>query len=742
MRSASIHLSEILRKLPRKPAVRTLAAALLATALVLPLSQPVQALTSEMEKAGRIDPDTPVLLEATQIDYDSANAIVIARGNVEVVQGGRVVFADMITYNQRTNIVKAKGNVSIREPGGEVYFAENVELKEDLGAGVVKNFRARLKDNSLFAAAEARRLSPQKTELSRAVYSPCKICKDEDGDTKPPLWQLKARRVVYDEEAEKISYNHTFLEVYGVPILYTPYFAHPAPGAKRKSGFLTPKYGHSSNLGVRVEAPYYYNISPQADATVTPIYTSQEGMVMAGEFRQLVRKGGYEISGSITNPSQRDALGNEISGREMRGHIEGKGQFSLNPVWGWGFDFKRASDDTYLRRYGFGDEDTLTSRLFLEGVKDASYATVEALSFQGLRIDDDPETTPFLTPYAEAYYQSDPFFAGTRLQIGATAMALSRDEGTRSRRVAMETALVQPYVTEGGHSFTASLSLRSDLYQSEDYFFLNEAGLLQSDSGVQNRLLPEASLEWRYPLIRYFDDSSLIIEPVAAVIASPKENDIAEIPNEDSQLSEFSDSNVFLDNRFAGWDRVETGPRAYYGFRTQWALASGFSFNTLLGQNYVLDNESFYPSTNNLDDHFSDYVGRLALTHEQLQLAYRFRIDRDDFRTRRNEITLAYGFEPLSLQLDYIALDDDPYLGDREEIWGGAQLFLTDNWSLLTSARRDLTDEGGFIFAAGGFLYQNECFSLLTNVTREFTRDRDIEPSTSVTMRVGLKNIN
>jgi LPS-assembly protein len=152
------------------------------------------------------DPDAqqePILLEAPEINYDSHNGIVTASGGVEVSTGGRIMRADKITYNQNTRIVTAEGHVSITEPDGDVAFADNVELSDDLRDGVIQQLSIRLKDDSKLAAAEGRRTAGTVTELRNAVFSPCKVCK-EDPD---PLWQIKAARILHDKAAQTISYE-------------------------------------------------------------------------------------------------------------------------------------------------------------------------------------------------------------------------------------------------------------------------------------------------------------------------------------------------------------------------------------------------------------------------------------------------------------------------------------------------------------------------------------------------------
>ncbi|MEQ9575574.1 MAG: LptA/OstA family protein, partial [Rhodospirillales bacterium] len=180
------------------------------------------------------------------MSFDQENGLVSAYGNVEITHGERTLLADKVTYNQNTDIVQAAGNITILEPSGEILFADQITITGDLKDGLVRNIGMILTDRSRLAAAGAKRSGAIVTELRKGVYTPCKQC-TEDPDA-PPLWQIKAVRVIHDKRNKTIEYRDAWLEVYGYPVLYTPYFIHPDPSIRRKAGFLAPGFGGSSDL--------------------------------------------------------------------------------------------------------------------------------------------------------------------------------------------------------------------------------------------------------------------------------------------------------------------------------------------------------------------------------------------------------------------------------------------------------------------------------------------------------------
>jgi LPS-assembly protein len=676
-------------------------------------------------------PEEPVYIEAEEMFYDQAQSLVVASGSVEVVQGARIVRSDKLSYHQPTDTVTATGNVSVLETNGNVYFADSVELKDAMKKGIVQDFKARMADGSLFAAERAERPDAQHTNLTKAVYSPCKLCEGDPEST--PLWQIKAEEVAIDEAEQRVQYRNAFLEVHGVPVLYTPYLSHITPGADRKSGFLKPTYRVSSRLGTSIRAPYYWSIAPNKDATLTPILTTEEGGILAGEFRHLTESGQYSFEGSVTAPRERDAVsGDKLPGHEIRGHIEGHGLFSLSPSWNWGFDGKHASDDTYLRRYDFGHEDTLTSRLYAEGIKGRGYAEVQGLYFQGLNIEDDPAQTPFALPMADLAYESEPGWLGGRWFASGNMLALRRDIGNDMNRLSATTGWRLPYVTESGHVLEAAAEVRSDAYRVSDN--LTEHTL--------TRFIPQATLSWRYPLMTAGDGYALTVEPVVEAVASPTDSNDSRIPNEDSLNLEFNTANLFSTNRFTGYDVLETGPRANYGIRT--ALHTNryglLSFD--LGQQYRMEADPAYSFSSDRTGLVSDYVGRIGYASAHLNLDYRLRLEQESLTPLRNELSAWMSAGPVELATSYVRFNNDVTLADHEEVFGQTNLHLSDRWMLSLDGRRDLSDEGSLISIGSGLIFHNECLQVTTGLRREYTRDRDVEPETSVTVELSLKNIN
>jgi len=680
-----------------------------------------------------VDRSAPALFRADSVQHDRENGVILATGNVEITQGERTLLADSVSYNQRADRVTASGNVSILEPGGEVVFTEYAELSGDLKEGAMNAIRIRMTDDTLFAAASASRTGGVRTEMRKVVYSPCQLC--EDDPDRAPIWQLKAYHVVHDQIAHDVEYEDAFLEFFGVPVAYTPYLSHPDPTVKRRSGFLTPTYGINTELGPIVRIPYYYVISPREDFTLSPMMTGNEGPVFAGEYRNRFVGGAFQGQGSVTYGStpQGDA--------GVRGHLDAKLKYDFDDTWRAGLLPSFASDDTYLRRYEFNSPETLTSRGFIEGFRGRNYAAANAYYFQGLRSDADSGQSPIVHPLVDYNYVGEPGWAGGRWTFDANFLALTRTQGTDTRRASLKTGWELPYTSSIGEVYRVHAGLQTDGYWVNDVSAPNQAGA--SESGTTGRAFPQVGVDWRYPFVRNGETSSQIIEPVLGFVVAPNvgENDL--IANEDSIDFELDDTNIFGLSRFAGLDRVEGGQRAYYGLNASYYGATSGSGSMFLGQSIRRRRDSTFAQGSGLDDNLSDIVGRVRLSPTNyLNLLYRFRVDKDGLVPRRNEITGVVGPNSLQVGATYTFIERNTAsdFDSREQISIGLNSRLTERWSAQATSVRDIEQDRTLNY---GFraTYADDCIGFQTSYLRTFTEDRDVKPSNTILFRVVLRTL-
>lgn len=189
-----------------------------------------------------------------------------------------------------------------------------------------------------------------------------------------------------------------------------------------------------------------------------------------------------------------------------------------------------------------------------------------ALYFQEMGDDTDPGNVPIIAPELTYSHTSAPTDIGTFWTFDATALSLTRSEGTDTNRLAAEGSWNYIHYGSLGDVTELTAVLRGDLY------FIDEAedsSLYTVDSGTAYRVIPTVGATWRYPFTRDNGWFREVVEPIASFYVSPRGQNKDDIPNEDSRDFEFDATNLFSANRFTGWDRVENGPRATTGSNGQ-----------------------------------------------------------------------------------------------------------------------------------------------------------------------------
>lgn len=690
----------------------------------------------------------PVMLNADRVAYDQQTKIATAIGHVEINQDDRLLRADKVVYDQTRDVVTAEGHVTIIEADGNVLFAERAEVTSDLKQGFIDQVGMLLADNSRFAAQEGERLDGRYVVLRRGTYSPCDLCKDDP--TKAPLWQMRASRITHDNESKRVIYRDAFLEFGGIPVMATPYFAHPDPTVKRKSGFLTPMAGSNGNTGGYVTIPYYFDLAPDKDLTISPTISGKDGFQFAGEYRQRFIHGAMKFSGSAVI-ADRVNNQNQLEENVLRGHLFGDMKFDIGKQYRAGAQIAFASDKSYLYRYHIPTDDTLRNRGFLERFSGRNYLNTDLIYFQDLR-PGEHQVEPLALRAHYAALGDPGKTLGGRWSFNAGGVSITRDDtvtsaaarGPDSRRGSVEAGWERQLISDLGLVTALSASVRGDLFWSNRLQDPNNAGNFYTNR-FSHRVLPLADINISYPFGRMGENWQQIIAPMVAITASPRLATDPHTANEDSQGTEFDDTNLFAKNRFSGVDRYETGVRATYGLRAAAYSTSGARIESMFGQSYRFTRNNDYGETTGLRNRRSDYVGRISIEPVSwLTASYAFRLNEDNWRPRRSDAYAAIGqswFRPWARYLSADGVDSNNVPATISEVSYGFSSQFTKYWSFTTHQTRALSLDPGPRTTSAGLLYQDECATIGLTVNHDQVSRTDVSTGTSFMVAVYLRNL-
>lgn len=680
----------------------------------------------------------PLLLQADQMVYDRQNNRVVAKGNIEIYYNNYVLLADEIIYDQGNNTLTASGNVRIKEPDGSVVNADKITLTDNFRDGFIQTLKVVTKDDARISAANAKRIDGETTEFENGQFTPCKAC--EKNPEAPPIWRIKATKIIHKKAEQNIYYENAKLEFFGVPIVYVPYFYHADPTVKRRSGFLTPAYGNSTELGFTTEIPYYYAFSPSYDLTVTPVVTTEAGFLIKADWRQKLDTGSYRIRVSGVY----DDTPNEFIDEEFRGSIDTKGEFALGSFWKWGWDGIIESDDTFRRFYKIDNifATDRISQVYLTGQSEKNYFSARMYHFGGLTFEETKEADSTVHPVIDYnYIFNDPVIGG-ELSFNANALSLTREDGADTHRVVAESTWRKSFTDPIGQVITPFVYARGDLYRVSS--FTDPISDETEDGDTIARGTAAAGVEYRYPFVKHTAAASHTLEPIAQIIARPGANDQESVPNEDANSLIFDDTLLFDIDKFSGYDRLETGTRANVGAQYSFQTNSGWSVRTLAGQSYQVAGQNAYSADTGLSETASDYVtGFYVNTPQNLRFISQSRFDQKDLELKRQDVQVVAALGPLYGAASYVDAKAQPTLGfdeDREEFSGLAAVRLSEFWTLFADVRYDLAEDQ-FIRDSVGIRYADECFVLSVTYAQQFIEDGDIKPDESVLVRFELKGV-
>lgn len=694
------------------------------------------------------DPNARMLLQADELVYDRDINTVTAQGKVRIEYDGNHLVADKVTYNQQTRRMTATGNVEIVERDGNKIYSEHMDVTDSFRDGFVNGLRVETTDNTRFAAESAERSNGEITTFNNGVYTACEPCaKNPD---KPVLWQIKARKIIWNSATKTVRFEHGRFEFFGMPLAYFPAFEMADPTVKRKSGFLFPGFSYKDDLGVGIKNSYFWALAPNYDVTLSTTAYTKQGFLTEAEWRHRLENGTYNlrIAGIHQNkPGEFDV--NTVDREEdNRGMVASKGDFNLNSRWRFGWDVMAQTDRNFSRTYsldGYGAE-TQVSKIYLTGINNRNYFDLNFYRFnvQESLLSDNPNEMhskqPWVFPSLDySYTMPEPVYGGelnfnTNLQVLYRQNANYTPLGTRfprvpgfdgtNARLTTEAEWKRTFITPAGLVITPLLALRGDAIGANTNFNLADAGY--TDALVRSealRAMATAGLELRWPILFSTTSSTHIIEPIAQLYVRNNERYAGELPNEDAQSFVFDATNLFSRDKFSGYDRVEGGTRANLGVRysgnfnnSDWALYA------LGGQSFQLGGVNSYGTSDfvnvgadsGLQDARSDYVAMIGTSNSTgLALAARGRFDKDSFAVQRGELEAQQNWQKLTVSAQYAYIAPQPAYGYsdlRQEVTGSATARINTNWRVFGSGTYDMVSET-LVRASSGLAYDDECFT-------------------------------
>jgi LPS-assembly protein len=642
------------------------------------------------------DKDAPSILKADQIDGDRLNNSLIADGNVEITKGNSIFHADKVTYEKDGGMIKAFGNIRAKNLEVGNLTAGSAEVKDDFSSGEFLKSKIIFDDGSYLISPKIERKSQLVTILQSPIYSICpnpEISNDNEiAGKKSDFASIKSDKTTIDREEEVIRSRGAVLRIYDVPLLYTPYLSVGLPSKKRKSGFLTPSYIRTSNLGLGVRVPYYVDIAPNVDLITAPIITINNQFVIENKFRHLTSYGSYVLEPEIANNEIKRNIDSNITNRtkkDLRWRLKGEGSFDYNLNTGLDFKLNFVGDRDYGRDYHFDYITNYTlSHVNLDNIKGRDYQSVKLIKIQELENEDYQRAEPFIVPI-NSYIETKPNSGNFKEKFALTSNATTivREDGVQYRRVSATPEFSVPLNLKG-NLFTFDTKVQGDLYSIEN----NSRTLNQElDKTTQSNYKPEISLNWKLPLIKKSQKSTLMIEPMANFVVSTYKKSFNQDINEDSNDNELTVSNLFVSDRISGFDRNESGKRLNYGVKS--SLFNNYGeFGLTVGQGYKKGDNQDVAIRGFGNNNKSNFVGQASYKAvKYLSLNYSFQLNQANFRNEVNQLQASLDFDKITFSSNYLLIRrSEQNLDKKEQVSLNSGIKLNKDWKMNLTVRKDL----------------------------------------------------
>lgn len=700
-----------------------LAALLVALALPAPVAAPAQ--TGALPpSAGAPQAPAPATLIADRID--STKNTLIAEGHVVVLYKGSRLQAQKVTYDRTAGTIQIEGPLVLIDAAGQTkVLANGGELSADLQNGILHSAQMVLQDRIEIASNEFRRVDGRYSRLTTSVTSACKVC----AEGQVPLWEIRARHVEHDDVDHRIRFRQAQLRFWGVPVFYLPAFSLPDNTVKRQRGFLTPKLSDSTLFGLGLRMPYFIPFGPSSDLTLLPVISAKNARSLGLRYRQAYDNGALEFRGAVSRDTLRPG--------KIRGYLFGTGYVDLSDGFKLKFQLQTVSDPDYFLNYGLTQVDRLESGLELIRTRRNEYIDGRLLHFHSIRYGEDNATLPsdvvtgdwvrrFVMPQVGG--QASLAFRGLALTRSSEANGVGRDMS----RAGLAFNWRRDWMLPEGIVATAIGSVTSDFYS------------IQQDSsypGTVVRSVPQAALQLAWPWVRSGAGGvSQVIEPVVQLIESPKT--VPVVPNEDSQVSDFDEGNLFSLSHFNGVDGVELGRRVNVGVTWHRYDPTGWTLGVAAGRIWRQEAANGYDPASGLSGTSSGWLiagqakrGRLAVINRA--------VFGNGHGLTKNEMRLSWGIGGTSINTSYIYTVANPasypsFTTKPTKEWVVDTSFpIYSGWRGVTSWRYNFTS-GRADYSSLLLQWRNECMSVDLSLARSYASSTSTSPTMTFGFAVGL----
>ena len=664
---------------------------------------------------------------------DSTN-VMIATGNVVITSDSRKITADKVEYNQTTDKAVAIGNVLLTEKDGSIYESDKVVLTNEFKSIVASPLYAKLADKSYITSPELRRNDNGESFFNEGVYSACE-CNVKDGET--PIWRIESKQIKHDPLTKTVYLTHPVMKIFSIPVYYLPYLSFPDWTIKRRSGFLTPKYGYSNQNRFHIKVPYYY--APENDPTWDMTFTTHQNG-KTGHADQLNVRKKYETTSVETNIFK----GNLDTNKSEGDNVFGVNLFATSKLrngWDMTLEGKYADQETFMRRYGFDEDSTYKSFINLEKVNQKSISNIEIYNIQnldGTKSNNEPTLAPSISHHVFNNNQKYNY------DIKLKAHSIYNDEGYDIKRWSGLGEINKKI-------YLNDIKLEGDFNVGLDLYSIQ--GRPSTDENT-NRYIDRFSSGFSIAASKQYDFANdnvgIIFEPKLQFSSVFSTDRTDEVPNRDSSEFRLDQANLFLTNQYQGRDNIQSNDRLNAGLTALVMTENYGDINFFLGQSQKISGTQ--NNINSINQGRQSHIissidwnpsAFFNFSWFSLYNHHNFESDTSDFKLNGSLNEWSYSANHKSVNGGFVSNNTN-----REELKLGVSKSFS-SWSTsynqtydLGNNKEDLIEESlALAYTDTGYMFGNCLTILLEYKSSGEVADRDLLAEDSIYLTFNFRNI-
>ena len=656
-------------------------------------------------------------IEAEKLVFNKASNIFSATGDVKIYFADVTIKTEALTFDKNSERIEFSSKIFIKTSQGARILGNSAEIDRKTRLTLAKNVKA-LIEKKFQVAAEEMKIEEENTTFKKAIGTPCDVCVLNP----QPSWVLKSERLVHDSKTKKLHFYNTWLEIFGVPVIYTPYLQTPEPGVMRASGLLAPSFLSSDLLGTGVKQPMFFELGDSSDLTFSLVKTSKINLIIESQFRKVFELGNLTLESAFLPSSANDSI---------KGFLKIKGNSRLDQSTFLNIDTTLISDTSFLGKYGYDDRDRFLNLISFEKFANNKSLKTSILYHTSLR--DSNTVEPLILP--DLRYRRYKKFQNSKLLLREkyALVGISRKEDSGYGRLSADLELSKSWQTETGLLVRGTGNILTAAYIENK---VNESSYLL-------KVYPMSALEFKYPLFKNKNKKSEVLIPIAQLVYSTDTSPSIKPVDEDSSTTEFDSTTLFKLRKIPGLDRQEKGLRLNAGIQYFNEYRKNYKYNISVGQVYRNKNSKDFLQSSGLNGYESDILlsGHISF-REDLDIASK-QVYSKNFSLKRSDTSLNLTKPRYQVNTSLINLVSDPSEGtsaDLKELTLNLNSSLTQNWSGKIGLRRNMVDNEN-INASMGFNFRNECIDIDLSLSRRNTATNLLPKDSRIDLVVNFGNI-